>query len=247
MTPEEAVHGEPGRARHRVSLGPWVAGEIASHMADEGLEAGSKLPSEKQLAEDFDVSLRVIRDALRLLSSQGLIETSQGKRAVVANRPSKAVHEYMKYVTTADADAVADLIDLRIAIETRAVELAAERATDEDRATIRAASAALAESADEIEAYADADLQWHRAVIEAAHNTFFSGIYGALADVLRRHRIAGVIARRESGDSAQPTIDAHAAVEEAILAGDSEQARLAMVDHLSALRTFFEVGATDKG
>jgi GntR family transcriptional regulator, transcriptional repressor for pyruvate dehydrogenase complex len=233
----------------RGQLGAWVADQVAEWIVRGGLRAGDPIPSEAELATSYEVSVRVVRDALRVLSSQGVIQTSQGRRAVVANRASEAVQGYFKFATASDASAIAELFEVRIALETRAAGLAALHGTDDEVAEIRTALEAMRFASREIEAYADADLDWHAAVVRASHNRFLVGIHTALSQILRNERISGVTMRLRAGDSADVTLDEHAAVTTAILQHDRRAAESAMSSHLDRARHLYEdyLGAVRQG
>jgi GntR family transcriptional repressor for pyruvate dehydrogenase complex len=185
------------------------------------------------------VSVRVVRDALRILGSQGVIETSQGRRAVVADRPSAAIEGYFKFVTTSDDRAIAELFEVRTALETRAAGLAAGQASGDEISAIAEALAAMRAASDRIDAYAEADLAWHSAVVRGSHNRFLIGIHAALAEVLRSERIGGVTMRFRAGDPATKTLDEHAAITHAIANGDGASAQGLMLDHLERARQLY--------
>ena len=235
--PLEAI-GE-GFTRSRIPLGAQIADALARDIRDRGLRHGDALPSEAELADRFRVSVRVIRDALRTLSNQGIIETSQGKRAVVSDLRPTAVEAYFKFAASNDQDAVGELFDVRIALESRAARLAAEHATDDDLERIREASRVMAGSIGDVAAYASADLGWHAAVVDAAHNRFLSGIHSALAEILREERTKGVRLRLRAGQSGAATANDHAAILEALVAHDPGGAEAAMQAHLERARRVF--------
>ena len=222
----------PTEGARRGQLGAWVAQQIALWIAESRLAADDPLPSEAELAQRYDVSVRVVRDALRILSSQGVIVTSQGRRAAVANRPSEAIQGYFRFATASDSSAIAELFEVRIALETRAAILAAQHGTDEEIAAIQSALATMQASSGEIDTYAEADLEWHAAVVRASHNRFLIGIQAALAHILRSERISGVSMRLRAGNPATRTIDEHAVVTRAIAAHDPATAERAMNEHL---------------
>lgn len=225
--------------RSRVPLGARVADELARDIRDRGLHHGDPLPPEAELAARFHVSVRVVRDALRTLSNQGIIETSQGKRAVVSDLRPSAVEAYFKFAASTDQDAIGELFDVRIALETRAAGLAAEHSTDDDLAGIERASATMGATLDDVPAYAAADLAWHAAVVDAAHNRFLSGIHAALAEILREERHTGARLRVQAGESGAATMQDHARILAALRDGDRARAELAMMDHLERARRVF--------
>lgn len=223
----------------RGHLGAWVADGISRWIAESHLSADDPLPSEADLAERYAVSVRVVRDALRILSSQGVIATSQGRRAAVANRPSEAIQGYFQFATTSDASSISELFDVQIALETRAALLAATQASADDLAAIGDALRRMKATASEIEAYAEADLDWHAAVVRASHNRFLVGIHTALAHILRNERISGVSMRLRAGNKASRTLDEHAAISAAIEQRDGPGAELAMKNHLDRAQRLY--------
>ncbi len=114
-----------------------------AHNIVSGLYAGTTLPTQDELAREFEVSRTVMREALSMLVSRGMLDvrTKTGTRArpmrewQVINRD---VVEW-RFLRTPDASFMRDLVDFRIEIEVRAARLAATRATVEDLAAIRAA------------------------------------------------------------------------------------------------------------
>ena len=231
----------------RGHLGAWVAGETSAWIVRSGLRPGDPLPSEAELASTYGVSVRVVRDALRVLSSQGVIQTSQGRRAVVANRPSEAVEGYFKFATASDRAAIGELFEVRLALESRAAGLAAEHGTEEQLAGIEEALQRMRATATEIEAYADADLDWHARVVEASQNRFLVGIHTALAQILRDERLSGVTMRRRSGDTAPHAIDEHAAITEAIGRRDRAASEHAMRTHLERAGRLYAAFLASRG
>jgi GntR family transcriptional repressor for pyruvate dehydrogenase complex len=239
MIEREQAPTADGFIRSRVPLGQRVADALARDIVERGLRDGDPLPSEAELATRFQVSVRVVRDALRALSNQGIIATSQGKRATVSDLRPSAVEAYFKFAVANDQQAIAELFDVRIALETRAAGLAAENATSEDLERIAGASAEMARSRTDVERYAAADLDWHAAIVDAAHNRFLSGINAALAEILRRERTQGAQLRARAGGSADATRLDHARILDAVKAADRSAAEAAMLEHLERASRVF--------
>src|SRR5947209_9094081 len=89
-------NGKIARRAQMGTLTQIVAEQLSWLVAEEGLKAGDPLPSEDSLAERFAVSKRVVREALRILSAQGIVQTSQGRKAVVADSKPLAIEAYFK-------------------------------------------------------------------------------------------------------------------------------------------------------
>jgi DNA-binding FadR family transcriptional regulator len=221
-------------------LSAKVTAGIIDLIAAEGWPAGEELPSEAALAERFDVSVRVVRDAFRMLAAQGVVETRQGKRAVVANNGAIALESYFRYITAADAEAIDELYEVRISVESTAAGLAALRAEPEDVAAAEAALEAMRVPDITTEQWVDANLAFHGAIIEGGHNRFLSGIADALEPSLRVERTKGTVLRRNAGISSDFTIREHAEILAAVAEGDAAKASELMRVHLVSVKERFD-------
>jgi GntR family transcriptional repressor for pyruvate dehydrogenase complex len=210
-----------------------VAERIVRLVTDSGLRAGESLPSEQVLSDMFGVSKRVVREALRALAAQGIVRTSQGKRAIVAETEASAVaiEAYFRFVQRMDRKSVLELYEMREVIEVGTTALAARRASGEDTALARRAVEQMARAGDDVDAYVASDLAFHAAIIDAAHNRFLSGVMTALAAALHVERELGARNRIRSGRRPR-AVHEHRAVLEAVEAHDAERAERAMIAHM---------------
>jgi DNA-binding FadR family transcriptional regulator len=142
-----------------------------------GMYEGTTLPTQDELAREFEVSRTVMREALSMLVSRGMLDvrTKTGTRArpmrewQVINRD---VVEW-RFLRTPDEEFMRDLVDFRIEIEVRAAGLAAERGTAEDLAAIRAAFDAYQHYKIGDPKFMEMDELLHTAILSASHNRFF--------------------------------------------------------------------------
>ncbi len=149
------------------SLRDQIVGAIRDAIIQGKLRPGEKTP-EQELAGELGVSRTPIREALRILEQQGLIES----------RPKNGT-----YIARINWDEVRDSLHVRIALEEFAVRLAVTRLTsqawDDLCATLRGLldgmRSAVARS-DPIAA-TELDMQWHTLLIDAARNRFLSRIW----------------------------------------------------------------------
>lgn len=221
-----------------------IAETIADHLERlicEGvLRPGERLVAERDLAQRLGVSRPSLRDALVLLEKRGLVQTDRhGSRITEFLRP---LTQPLELMIQGNERAPFDYMEFRGVIESAAAALAAERATDLDRAAITAIlsrmEAAHAELDPAEEAEADAEL--HLATYEAAHNVVILHVMRAFSEMLRRdvfysraqlYALPGV----RGGLLAQ-----HKAIGEAIVRGDAEAARAAAADHIAFTRKSLE-------
>jgi len=163
MTVSDAV-ADPSAADAEPALFPQVARErrLSDKVADMMLETilagrfkvGDRLPSERALGEQFGVSRTVVREAVRALVAKGVIEVRSGSGLRVVAVNADAVHESMNLYLRGGRLEFEKVHEVRALLEVHLAGLAAERASDDDIALLRAAHEAMrAKAADVHEAF----------------------------------------------------------------------------------------------
>lgn len=210
-----------------VTLGDKVTALIRERIIDGDLRPGDRLPSERDLGDQFGVSRTVVREAIRSLTAKGMVEPSS--RGYHVSRVSAGtVSESMMLYLHEQPISYEQIHEIRTTIELEVTRLAAERATDEDIAAMFAQCDAMKNAPDR-SAAALADLEFHRTVAGAAHNVMFVVMLDSIKDILldlRRvtHAVPG---RVEKG------VRAHRRIAQRIADADAEGAVQAMSDHLN--------------
>src|SRR5512140_3282924 len=127
----------PARASHDIVL------QIKNQIFTGRIPAGNRLPSENELCEQFGVSRTTVRDALRVLESQGLVEikVGAGGGAFVSEPRHETVSESLSNMLKMNSMNIEELAEARMVIETAIAALAAKRATAKDIAAIEEAIA----------------------------------------------------------------------------------------------------------
>ena len=178
-----------------------------------------RLPTERELGELFSVSRGVIREAIKVLNSLGVVESRQGSGTYVAANLTPSVSRALVLSAKPEEASLLLLMELRQALEVLAARLAAERRTQEEVGPIldAARETVVAAEEDNVHDFEDADLRLHRLVVEAARNPFLQTVQtavrdiqrdvssrvvnmaGAIPDAAEQHeRIAGAIAGRDA-------------------------------------------------
>lgn len=218
-----------------VKLRDRVVKEIV-HKIDAGdLTVGQRLPPEREMAVQFNVSRTTIRDALRTLAALGILSIEHGRGIFVRARDGTPLAQVLSPLMLQD-QTISDLFDVRRSLETAAAGWAAVRATDAERQELIRIVTSIREEINRTgEAAMDmivvADEEFHRTVLSAGHNPVASRIMLNLLDVLgeaRRHSLS--IAGR-----AMKSVMEHEVVAKAIASGNREAAERAMRDHLSSV------------
>ncbi|MBN9613205.1 MAG: FadR family transcriptional regulator [Actinobacteria bacterium] len=202
----------------RIRAGEWVLGQ--------------KLPGETTLAAQLGVGRSTVREAIRQLAGRGVLASRQGAGVFVIALDAR--EDWNLVVVRADILAV---IEARVAIETEAAALAAERRT---AAELRAIHRALAErdaQRDRIESHVDADTAFHRSIVVAAHNPILLELFDGVTPRVRQAMIEMLrIRERFGGDEDQA---GHARLADAVAARDAERAAALSREHLQEMRKEF--------
>ncbi|HEX7593498.1 MAG TPA: FadR/GntR family transcriptional regulator [Anaerolineae bacterium] len=196
------------------------------------LTPGDHLPSEKELAEQFGLSRITVRDALRILESQGLvsIKVGAGGGAFVSDPSNQSSSELLTDLLRLQRASTRELVEARLVIETSLVTFASERATAADLAAMqKAIDAARAGSAAGDPHFTPHSVEFHIALAKAAQNqvllftinSFRTLFYETLEKLLPDDLMA------------QRAIADHQKMFDAVAAHDAERARQLMRDHLA--------------
>jgi DNA-binding GntR family transcriptional regulator len=197
-----------------VALREQVLSELRRRIVDGDYAQGERL-TENRLAEDFGVSRNPVREALRVVESEGFVEILPRRGAVVA---------------TLDETAIRDLFAVRKQLETLAAGLAAERATEDDVARLRAllAEANKATEAGDLARVAELNSALHVAVIDISGNRWLASLSSAMY-----HHVHWVF-RVGAAQRAPHSWEEHIRLVDAIAAGDADAAVAAAEAHVEA-------------
>jgi GntR family transcriptional repressor for pyruvate dehydrogenase complex len=151
-----------------------VVEQILKKIGSGEIVAGSKLPSQRDLALNFGVGRSSIREALNALAVMGYLDVQQGRGTFIARELPGADPSVAKLKTALQAGSLLDIIELRESLECRAAELAAERIESGQLARLKQALQEMEESCDDYRRFFTADLQFHTILAEATANRIFS-------------------------------------------------------------------------
>lgn len=162
-----------------------VADEIRGMIANGELAAGQALPSETALMEAFQIARPTMREVLRVLESDGLVEVRRGVNGgpVVSDMPLAPVARLVGVHLQARGVTLLDLKDAQSVIEPGAARLAAQAGSEEDIARLREL-AAEAESCTRIEEFGAVAARFHLMIMEASGNTTLAVLGGLLSALL---------------------------------------------------------------
>lgn len=212
-------------------LSDQVADQLAAEIRRGGLAPGDKLPTEAQLVAQFGVSRTVVREAVSRLKSLGLVDSRQGS-GVFVRQPSSFAPLNFEAQHAASQAAVIQMVEVRRALEAEVAALAAQRRTAADLRRIQSAVKALDAAVQRGGNGVSEDVQFHRAIAEASNNPFLLQTLEYLGQFL--HGATQVTRANEARrlDFAQQVQDEHAAIVQALQAGDPQAARSAAAGHM---------------
>ncbi|CAN5631339.1 GntR family transcriptional regulator [soil metagenome] len=204
----DAIHHEPLRER--------VASVIREAIFDGSLHPGAPLV-EKTIAEDLQISRAPVREAIRMLATEGLVDSVSYKGSTVRRLSERDVQE---------------VYAMRRLLERYAVRQVIERGVDVSRDGLEGATFAMeaAASSGDIATLNEADERFHRQLIELADHELLLGMWTLLA-LRARHAIA--LRNVQIGDPAAVAAN-HRAIVDAIAAGDLERSLDLVSEHIDS-------------
>lgn len=223
----------PLRNTTRTSLVDLVIDQMERLIAEGEWAVGTKIPAEPVLVEQLDVGRNTVREAVRALVHTGMLEPRQGDGTYVRADSDFGAAVQRRLRRSGDLEAY----EVRACLERDAARYAALRRTDEDLTALRAALDARdrAWHSGDPAAFIEADMAFHRTVAAAAHNSVLADLYAHLSDALRSTLRSVVTA--PVPDAVRHQFDAHAAIVDAIEAGDADAAEQAALAHLTEAAT----------
>ncbi|HVV07701.1 FadR/GntR family transcriptional regulator [Amycolatopsis sp.] len=216
-----------GELRHGPVV-PQVENLLRERLRRKEWAPGERLPNEVRLAEELGVGRSSVREAVRLLARDGLLDVRHGAGTFVAEPPaeSSGVQQLLRRAR------LLEVYEVRRALEVEAARLAAQRVRPEDIERLRAGLRNRQQRRGGAPAaFVDADLEFHRAIVELSGNALLLNLFLAALPLLRETLIEMV--RHETG---LPDVScAHADLLDALERGDAAAAVEATVDNLETV------------
>ena len=203
-----------------------VLEQLGEQIMNGGFGPDGVLPPEGTLAETFGVSRTVIREAMRTLRAQGLVEVSQGRAPRVKPAGPEAAIASLELLLRRSEGSLLHLLEARRPIESEIARLAAERATPEQIEQLEQENLRLRQ-ASSLDERVEADVQFHRLLAESAGNPVFGLLLETIAGLLRESRRQTIA---QSG--IEIAAAGHTAILEAVRRHDGNRAKDAMLEHL---------------
>ena len=228
---QESPNIEPLKREQR--LYERVANKIMDLIKDDTWKSGDRLPTERELADAFDVSRTVVREAVKYLEAQGVLEVTTGSGIYVRSPDSalvsRSLQTYLQLLGTEDF--TFRLAEIRRILEVEIAALAATRATSKHRSELRDLCQQMELARTSTEKVAELDLRFHGVLAEATQNELFGILLAPLMEQLRhlfQYAWAGYGTR-----SMDLVFKQHKEILVAIEQGNPDAARQAMAEHMA--------------
>lgn len=236
---------EPGRPRRRkIKIVDEIIETLRQDIVTGRLSDGDRLPSERELSEQFGVSQPTVREAVRALETMGLIEVLHGTGTFVRSTGDYALAAALQTLLQLQQVNIMDVLSIRQVLGRYSIEQAAINATEADLAAIAGACAFFetADSKQDAETVMAHILGFQRAVSAAAHNSLLQSLEGFLLALLQEVQASSLMEKgagfwRSRAMEFQPH---RIAILAGLRASDLAQARAAMDGYFVAQRERFE-------
>ncbi|MQA73771.1 MAG: FCD domain-containing protein [Solirubrobacterales bacterium] len=214
-----------------------LADSLRTAILEGDLPAGSPLASERELVDQTKLSRTAVREALRILETEGLVSVRPGRGGgTFVRRPDAAViTRSLDSFIRSHRIRFESLIEIRESVEPICAGFAAERRTDDDLKLLRDLNEECRSTSrdGDVPVFLTDNVKWHVAVAAASHNELLVSFMEAISEAIRA---ATDIADFNSDEIRARAIRAHDKVNAAIADGDAEVARRRMQRHVSAYR-----------
>jgi len=201
---------------------------IREMMINGKLEIGGKIPSERELAEMFQVSRVPVREALKILEFMGVVQNIRGDGMYIKNIEISSLIDKIDFAIETSRDTIKELFEFRETIETTAAKFAALRRTNKDIELMKDTILEMETNISYGQDVYEAAYKFHNAVIKAAKNKILYSVYEFLNDLLKASK---EITLSHIGRP-QKSLASHKIILNKIIEQDEEGAMQCMLEHL---------------
>ena len=225
-----------GFALDRVSVpkaSDVLADQLRARIRSGELGEGQALPTERELVRQSGLSRATVRESLRILEVEGLIEIRAGRAggSRVRRPAGEELSRHLDLFIWGRRIGLEELTEVRESLEAVAADGAARRRTQADLADLAEKTRAVERAVDVMPDYLAANLAWHLAVVHASHNDLLISFMQALSHAIHQETALEAF---DSPAVRAATLKIHRSIFNAIQSGDADAARRRMARHLTA-------------
>ncbi|MGE5770261.1 MAG: FCD domain-containing protein [Betaproteobacteria bacterium] len=215
-----------------------IAASLERRILEGSLKPGDRLPAERELAVELGVSRPSLREAIQKLASKGMVQSRQGGGTYVTAALESTFFDPWQDMMGSYPNLREDMLEFRRMLEGQAAEWAAERATDADLQRIEQSFVTLqaAFDSDDTERRSAADIAFHQAVGDAAHNVLLGHLSAALLRLMHDNIRLNLGELKNVPAASQLLMTQHAAILAAVRERKPQAARSASETHIDFVR-----------
>ena len=207
--------------RTEISLSSQIAEELKEKIVNKEFNIGDKLPNENILSQELNVSRTTLREAIRILVTQNLLEIRRGKGTFVINNDLD-IYQLNKLNNTSSD--LKDLLELRLIIEPMAVYYATNRATDKEIENILYYGKEVEKKILNNEDRSNEEQYFHNAIAKASHNAFIKDLMPIINKAINK----AVILSKEFDKINELTLRDHQMIMDFMKARNADGAKASM-------------------
>lgn len=224
---------KPIQKDERYPLSKIVSEGLKQYIVENGLKPGEKLPSERDLVKILNVSRSILREALRILESSGVLSIRHGEGAFVqSDNNLSSLFEHLFFLWKLGDKKRSDLLELRRMFEMAAIEETVRRAGEDDLNVLEQ-SALRMQDAVETKSIQDADIEFHRALLRTTNNELFVQMTELVVEYF-----AGIPHRHMDLQERNKSMREHLAIVAAIRERDEAKAKRLLEEHFDYAKTY---------
>jgi GntR family transcriptional repressor for pyruvate dehydrogenase complex len=190
---------------------------------------GERLPSERDLACQFNVSRSSVREAIRSMELQGLVVSKPGSGTFISELYEDSVCDLVAAAIRTKNKRLSDIFEIRHLLEPAIAGLAAVRASQEELQNMRQILQTQKKQVENGETGVESDTAFHFALALATHNTALVSMVNAIEDILTKSRDQSL----QRPGRPERSLESHSQILTMIEQGDSKNAVTAMDHHLT--------------
>lgn len=208
-------------------LSEKVAASIRQMIIEENLEPGDKLPNELVMTKKFNVSRSTLREAVKMLRTNNVLEVIRGHGTYVGANPGIS-EDPLGTTFIEEQDLLKHFFEVRLVVEPQIVEFATIRGTEAEIDEIKAAYDEVKKDIELGKNHTEADIHFHNTIAASTHNPIIQRIVPIINDGIK----GGYAKTKDIKESGEEVIAQHRRIMKAIISRNPEEAKNAMRDHI---------------
>lgn len=213
---------------------------VKDNIFSKKLIVGDRLPSERDLAQELEISRNSVREGIRILERMGVIYSQHGAGNYISSQFDQTLTEVLSMMYVLKGMDMEKITEFRFGLEYGAVNLAVKNATKEQKQGLMMHLEAM-ENAETEEIRAQNDKSMHYLLVEASENIYIISTFNALNEIMEQY----VPSMREKifigMQSEMLLAKSHRQLVEGVVESDLEKALEGLFNHFQYIRQFIEI------